>query len=110
MAGYAVSLLERRAVVDCAVLIDFVATAFNKRVDKSWVSRHMRALKFSSRRPAGLSFKYYDKNALPKAIEFVEQTRPVLNRFGDKGRIVAMDQIGISDKGVVTSCWAPVGR
>ena len=70
----------------------------------------MRALKFSSRRPAGLSLKYYDKNALPKAIQFVEQTRPELNAFGDKSRIVAMDQIGISDKGVVTSCWAPVGR
>jgi hypothetical protein len=105
-----VRLLERRAVVDCAVLIDFVAAAFNKRVDKSWVSRHMRGLKFSSRRPAGLSMKYYDKNALPKAIEFVEQTRPVLKRFGDESRIVAMDQIGISDKGVLSKSWAPRGR
>jgi hypothetical protein len=83
--------------------VDFVATAFNKTLSKSWLSRHMRALKFSSRRSTVLSIKFYDKNALPKAIAFAEEMRPaVLTAFGDKNRIVAMDQISVSDiKGIV---------
>ena len=110
MAGYALFLLRRQHIVDAEVLIDFVSVAFNKTVNKSWVARHMHKLGFSSHRPAGQPLKYFKKDALPTAIQFVEDTRPVLNAFNDKSRIVAVDQISFWDNGLVTSCYAPIGR
>jgi hypothetical protein len=92
------------------VLIDFLSVAVNKTVNKSWVSRHMHKLGFSSHRPAGQPLKYFKKDALPTAIQFVEVTRPVLNAFNDKSRIVAVDQINFWHNGLVTSCYAPIGR
>lgn len=110
MAGYALYLLKRQHIVDHHVLVNFVSVAFNKQIEKSWVSRHMHKLGFSSHRPAGQPLKYFNKNALPAAIQFVEETRPVLNAFNDKSRIVAVDQISFWDNGLVTSCYAPIGR
>jgi transposase len=109
MGGYALFLLRRLHIVDAEVLIDFLSVAFNKSVDKSWVSRHMHELGFSSHRPAGQPLKYFKQDALPTAIAFVEDTRPTLNAFGDKSRIVAMDQISFWDNGLVTSSYSPIG-
>ena len=109
MAGYTLFLLKRQHIVDAEVLIDFLSVAFNKAVDKSWVSRHMPKLGFSLHRPAGQPLKFFNKNALPTAIKFVDATRPVLNAFGDNSRIVAMDQISFWDNGLVTSSYSPIG-
>lgn len=110
MAGYALFLLRRQHIVDAEVLIDFLSVAFNKTVDKSCVSRHMHQLGFSSHRPAGQPLKYFRKDALPTAIAFVEDTRPTLNAFADKSRIVAVDQVSFWDNGlVVTSSYSPIG-
>jgi hypothetical protein len=109
MAGYALFLIERMRVVSIEVLIDFLSSAFNLTVSKSWVSRHMHALGFSSHRPGGVPLKYYNRDALHTAIEFVNDVRPTLNKFGDKQRIVAMDQISFWDNGLVTSSYAPIG-
>lgn len=109
-AGYALFLLECRHVVDHHVIINFIFTAFNETVAKSWVSKHMHQLGFSSRRPRGLSWTYYNADALPIAVEFAADTRAALLAFGDNSRIVAMDQISFWDNGLVTSCYAPIGR
>lgn len=110
LAGYAVHLLRHDEVVSGEVLVDFVATSFNKTIDKSWVSRHMHALGFSSRRPGGRSRKYTKPGALQSAIRFVEDTRPQLSAFADKARTVAMDEVSFFENGLVTSCYAPIGR
>ncbi len=110
VGGYTLFLLSRRHVVDHHVIIDFVSTAFNETVTKSWVTKHLHQLGFSSHRPAGLSFKYYNADALPIAIDFVNDTRPTLLEFGDASRIVAMDQLSFWDNGLVTSCYSPIGR
>jgi hypothetical protein len=110
VAGYALHLLRGRRVVDQHAIIDFVRAAFGVGVGKPWVTKHMHALGFSSHRPQGLSWVFYNADALPTAIDFVNEKRPVLLAFGDQSRIVAMDQISMWDNGLVTSCYAPVGR
>lgn len=110
MGGYAVFLLQHLRLVDVQVMIDFVATAFNKTVSPWWISTHMHKLGFTSRRPAGRSLKFEKRGALAEAIEFVKQVRPTLLRFKDKRRIVAVDQIAFWDSGMATSCYAPIGR
>jgi hypothetical protein len=110
VGGYALYLLERRRVVDHHCIIDFVGSAYTEPVSQSWVSKHMHKLGFSSHRPRGLSWKYYNADALPIAIDFVNDTRPTLIEFGDTSRIVAMDQISFWSNGLVTSSYAPIGR
>ena len=70
----------------------------------------MHDLGFSSRRPGGRSRKYTKPGALQTAIEFVAATRPQLASFGDKSRTVAMDEVSFFENGLVTSCYAPIGR
>jgi hypothetical protein len=110
MAGFALHLLVRQHAVTAAVLIDFIAAAFSKTVDKSWVARHMHALGFSSHRPAGRAIQFTKRGALPAAIAFAKETVRTLLAFNDKRRIVAMDQLGVWGNVVARSSYSPIGR
>lgn len=95
----------------CSVLEieNFIDIAFNRKVDESYISKHVHKLGFSSHRPASLKYTYGGVDTAKAAVDFLRDYQSILANVENRSRVVAVDQISFWDCGIVTSTYSLIG-